>query len=95
VVGSVIDPATVGNPHIRAHAHEGRLFRMVLADALQAHDIECGVLIDKQLTTIAPARLRRSAREITNTLAAFGEALGKPWRAEEKAAATAAWMALG
>src|SRR5476651_107127 len=35
VVGSVIDPRTVGNPHIRAHASEGQLFRTVLADALQ------------------------------------------------------------
>ena len=34
VVGSVIDPATVGNQHIRAHANEGRLFRTVLEEAL-------------------------------------------------------------
>ena len=29
VVGSVIDPASVANPHIRAHASEGALFRDV------------------------------------------------------------------
>src|SRR4051812_8368454 len=33
VVGSVIDPAKVGNQHIRAHANEGRLFRTVLERA--------------------------------------------------------------
>ena len=48
VVGSVIDPATVGNPHIRAHASEGRLFRSVLESALQAHGISCEVIVDKQ-----------------------------------------------
>src|SRR5438445_13474336 len=33
VVGSVIDPQQVHNPHIRAHAQEGRLFRTVVEDA--------------------------------------------------------------
>lgn len=94
VVGSVIDPATVGNPHIRAHAHEGRLFRTVLEEALQAQGIECDILVDKQLAAAAATRLRRSSRDITKTLTAFGETLGKPWRADEKAAATAAWMTL-
>src|SRR5262245_16785453 len=36
VVGSQIDPAKIANPHIRAHALEGRLFRTVLEDALTA-----------------------------------------------------------
>ena len=30
VVGSTIDPDTIANPHIRAHAFEGRLFRTVV-----------------------------------------------------------------
>jgi len=33
VVGSIIDPATIANPHIRAHAQEGRLFRTVVETA--------------------------------------------------------------
>ena len=41
VVGSVIDPAKIGNPHIRAHAREGMLFRTVVEDALRSHGIEC------------------------------------------------------
>src|SRR5207244_616021 len=31
VVGSQIDPGSIANPHIRAHAFEGQLFRSVLA----------------------------------------------------------------
>ncbi len=94
VVGSVIDPATVGNPHIRAHAHEGRLFRTVLEEALRSRGIECDVIVEKQLPDRAAADLRRSRAAIARTVATFGKVLGGPWRADEKAAATAAWLAL-
>ena len=93
VVGSVIDPETVGNPHIRAHASEGRLFRTALADALAAHGVACDVIVEKELTAKAAADLGPPAR-IARTLARLGDAMGSPWRADEKAAATAAWMAL-
>jgi len=94
VVGSLIDPARVGNPHIRAHAHEGRLFRTVLEDTLRAQRVVCDVIVEKQLSAHASKALGRSPAAITRTVAAFGKTLGGPWRAEEKAAATAAWLAL-
>jgi hypothetical protein len=94
VVGSVIEPENVGNPHIRAHAHEGRLFRVVLHDALRAAGISSEVVVEKQLAAQSAKSLGRSAREIARALDVFGKALGSPWRAEEKAAATAAWIAL-
>ena len=85
VVGSVIDPESIGNPHIRAHAYEGQLFRTVLADALRANGVTCEVVVDKTLPhTPALAKL----------MTEFGRALGSPWRTDEKAAATAAWMRL-
>ena len=94
VVGSVIDPAQVGNPHIRAHASEGRLFRTVLEDALRAHGVACDVVVEKQLAAKAAAGLECGDGEIRKTLAAFGKTIGGPWRAEEKAASAAAWLAL-
>ena len=94
VVGSVIDPATVGNPHIRAHASEGRLFRTVLEEALRSRGITCDVIVEKQLPARAAAALKRPASTVARTVAAFGKTLGGPWRAEEKSAATAAWIAL-
>jgi hypothetical protein len=94
VVGSLIDPATVANPHIRAHAHEGRLFRTVLEESLAAHAVECDVIVDKQLAVQAAKELGRPASAVARTVASFGKALGGRWRAEEKAAATAAWLAL-
>ena len=94
VVGSLIDPATVANPHIRAHAHEGRLFRTVLEEALAEHAIRCEVVVDKQLNARAATDLGRPASAVAKTVAEFGQTLGGRWRAEEKAAATAAWLAL-
>jgi hypothetical protein len=94
VVGSVIDPAAVGNPHIRAHASEGRLFRTVIEEALRARKIDCAVFVEKKLGAESANALKRTSAQIAQTLGVIGRALGSPWRAEEKAAATAAWMAL-
>jgi hypothetical protein len=94
VVGSVIDPATVGNQHIRAHANEGRLFRTVLEEALRQRGVRCSVTVEKQVAAAARETLGRSDAQITKVLTMFGRTLGSPWRTEEKSAAVAAWMAL-
>ena len=94
VVGSVIDPKTVGNPHIRAHANEGQLFRTVLADALRPHGMPCDVIVEKTLAEHAVRGLRRTDAEIKKRIGALGKVFGGTWRADEKAACTAAWMAL-
>lgn len=94
VVGSLIDPQQVANPHIRAHASEGRLFRTVVEDALRAYDVPCTIFLEKQLATTAAAALHRNELAIKRTLAALGKAVGGPWRADDKAAAIAAWLSL-
>jgi hypothetical protein len=94
VVGSVIDPTRVGNAHIRAHASEGQLFRTVLEDVLRAHGVACEVIVEKQLATEAASRLRRRDGDIKKTVAAFGREIGGSWRADDKAASAAAWIAL-
>ena len=94
VVGSVIDPAHVGNPHIRAHASEGRLFREVVEDALRSKGVTVSVIVEKALASEAVRRLGRSEVEIKGAVAALGRGVDGPWRADEKAAATAAWMLL-
>jgi hypothetical protein len=93
VVGSLIDPATVANPHIRAHAQEGQLFRTVLEESLAAHAVHCDVIVDKQLASQVAKELGRPA-SVARAVASFGKTLGGRWRAEEKAAATAAWLTL-
>lgn len=94
VVGSVIDPERVGNPHIRAHASEGRLFRTVLGDALRAGGVRTTVLVEKALSAQAEKTLNRTGAAIGRIVADFGRVLGRPWAADEKAAAIAAWMML-
>ena len=66
----------------------------VLADALGAHGIACEVIVDKQLASRAAAEIGRTAAQIAHAVAEFGDSIGRPWRADEKAAATAAWIAL-
>jgi len=94
VVGSIIDPEKVANPHIRAHAREGRLFRGVVEDALRANGVRCAILVEKTLGAEAAKELRRPDAEIKRVVGELGRAAKGPWRAYEKAAATAAWMTL-
>jgi hypothetical protein len=95
VVGSVADPAAIANDHIRAHAEEGRLFRRVLEAPLRAAGLSVTVTVEKRLYLEASGLLRRPEADLRKEAAAFGKAVGGRWRAEEKAAALAAWMRLG
>jgi hypothetical protein len=95
VTGSDIDPAKITNPHIRAHAFEGRLFRTVLEDALKSQNCSCLVFVEKTVYAQAAKVLRRPEAELKKTVAALGKTLGGPWRSDEKAACVAGWVALG
>lgn len=94
VVGSLVDPASLHNEHIRAHGLEGQLFRTVLQDAFRAHNIPCAVLLEKIAYASAAEKLRKSSAQAKRVVAKLGEAHEGSWRAEEKLAALAAWMAL-
>lgn len=95
VAGSVVDPATIANEHIRAHAAEGRLFREVIERAARTARLRATVVVEKQLLDRAAKALRRSARGLKDRVSALGQDLDGSWRAEDKAAALVAWMALG
>jgi hypothetical protein len=84
----------IGNPHIRAHAAEGVLFRHVLTQAAKASGISSVHLVERGLPAAAAASLGWPARRLEATLEALGRMAGPPWRADEKAAATAALVAL-
>lgn len=94
VVGSTIDPAKVMNPHIRAHALEGQLFRTVLEGALRSCDIPCLVIVERTLYSGAAQSLLRTEADLKRAVAHLGRELHGPWRADEKAAALAGWLAL-
>ncbi len=94
VVGSRIDPASIANPHIRAHALEGQLFPTTLVDALRAKRVRSVVLTERDAYEEAAARLRKSIGEVRRVIQNLGQSVEGPWRAEQKLAALAAWLAL-
>jgi hypothetical protein len=98
VVGSQIDPDTIGNPHIRAHALEGRLFRSVVEQALQDHEIRTELVRERDAYSSVAARLQQSTDDIKRAIQALGQSAAAkvaPWRAEQKLAALAALFVLG
>lgn len=94
VVGSNVDPATIPNDHIRAHAEEGRLFRRVIEDVARKSEISTAITVEKQLLIQARRVLGRTLDRLKRDVAALGNELRGSWRAEQKAAALAAWMML-
>jgi hypothetical protein len=71
----------IGNPHIRAHAAEGVLFRHVLEVAAANNALRHRAFTEKSLPIDPGAN-------------ALGRIAGPPWRADEKLAATAAMRVL-
>jgi hypothetical protein len=94
VVGSLIDPSRIANQHIRIHALEGQLFREVVEQTLVATGLRCSVWRERDLYGAAAEALCEPESHIRSTLAAFGRDIDGPWRAEQKAAAVAAWLVL-
>jgi len=94
VVGSQIDPDSIANPHIRAHALEGRLFRSVLEESLRAHRIRANILIERHAYAHAVEELKQTNQNVRRKIQNFGREMETPWRAEQKLAAVAAWLAL-
>jgi hypothetical protein len=94
VVGSTIDPARIPNDHIRAHAEEGRLFRNVIETAARAANLRPRIVVEKELYAHAAKALGIPAPRLKARVAALGESIEGPWRAGEKAATLAAWLAL-
>ena len=88
IVGSMgQDPAKIGNPHIRAHAAEGQLFRHAVEVAAQASGLS--------YLSHAPEEVAISAgAERAAKVQALGKGLIHPWRTEERCATLAAWICL-
>ncbi len=94
VVGSTIDPETIANQHIRAHAAEGRLFRTVVERAAQRRGLRPTIVRERDVYAVASRSLRRSQDQLRRAVAELGRAIQGPWRADEKTAAAAAWLVL-
>jgi hypothetical protein len=93
-VSSDADPARLANPHVRAHAAEGRLFREVLELGARGAGLPSLLLLEREALSRACAALHRPEASLRSALAELGRTAGPPWRADEKAACLAAWVAL-
>jgi hypothetical protein len=94
VVGSLIDPAKIGNDHIRIHALEGQLFRGIVKAAADRRHVASSIWRERDIYGLAAHQLRRSESAVRQTVAEFGRPMEGPWRAEHKAAALAAWLVI-
>ena len=94
VVGSDGDPTKIANPHVRAHASEGRLFREILEAGAAAQELPCFVLVEQGAYEEAAKALHRGVGSLQRAVTELGRTVPGPWRAEEKTAALAAWLAL-
>jgi len=94
VAGSSTDPESIHNPHMRAHAREGQLFPQSLAAAAKTMRIAAVTMVESEVFTIAAAKLAKSPDAVKLAVTELGRNVGKPWSAEEKAAAAAAWITL-
>lgn len=94
VVGSLIDPKTIGNDHIRIHAMEGQLFRGVVIAAAEKSGLKCSIHRERDLYAEAVKRLKKPEAAIRKTLSEIGKHVDGGWRAEQKSAALGAWLIL-
>jgi len=88
------DLKRIGNPHIRAHAAEGVLFRRVLAVGAEANGLKSHTFSDRNFDEAAAAKLGASYSLVKRSLSSLNAAVAPPWRNDEKQAAMAAWLML-
>src|SRR5947209_9844840 len=80
VAGSDIEPERIANPHIRAHAQEGKLFRTVLEDGARRAGLRCVTLLERDLFTQAAEALGRPAPDLQRAVTALGGGVGEAGR---------------
>ena len=94
VVGSLIDPNRIANPHIRAHALEGALFRRVAVEGLAGLRIGSTVVVEREVYGAAARASRITERQLKGRVAELVGQVSGRWRSEEKTAAAVACLAL-
>jgi hypothetical protein len=88
------DLARIGNPHIRAHAAEGVLFRRVLEIGAESNGLKCHAFSDREFDGAVAMRLSANYSKIKQSLDDLRQSVSPPWRTDEKQAAMAAWIVL-
>jgi hypothetical protein len=84
--------AAIFASHTLLHAAEGELVRDALSEAAAAADLPVVRHRQKELAATAERQLGLDGDTLRIRLAALGQAVGPPWRHEQKDAALAAWL---
>ncbi|PYT12853.1 MAG: hypothetical protein DMF51_12210 [Acidobacteria bacterium] len=80
--------------HALIHTADGNHFRDALADACRRCELEVARVRQRDLIDRAVATLRKPPGQLAATVRALGQPLGAPWGADQKSAATLAWLLL-
>jgi len=88
------DLARIGNPHIRAHAAEGVLFRRVLEIGAESNGLRWQAFSDREFEKAVATQLGAEYSKIKQSLDDLRQSVSPPWRTDEKQAAMAAWIVL-
>jgi hypothetical protein len=80
--------------HPLVHTAEGEMYRTAIARACEAVGLRVVRVPAKDLQARAPAALGLADGAVRERLESAGKASGKPWTAEQRECALAAWMAL-
>jgi hypothetical protein len=94
VVGSLIDPESIANEHIRIHALEGQLFRQVVQDGVMGSGLTYSIWRERDLYSAAADTFNQREERIREALGALGRTVPGSWRSEQKVATLAAWLVL-
>jgi hypothetical protein len=70
------------------------LFRGVAEGAVTASGLPCSIWRERDLYTLAAGILGQAEESIRRAVARLGGGVAAPWRVEQKAAATSAWLVL-
>jgi hypothetical protein len=88
------DLKRIGNPHIRAHAAEGVLFRQVLETGAERNGLKCHTFSDRNFDEAAAIKLGARYSQVKRRVSSLNVSVAAPWRNDEKQAAIAAWFTL-
>jgi hypothetical protein len=92
VVSNLVEPTRVAGAHPRAHAQEEALYRDVVVQSLATTGLDVTVHLDAALRPEVAEQLGDA--KIDTMLKGLARTVGTPWRAAEKHASLAAWLAL-
>jgi hypothetical protein len=80
--------------HALIHTADGEHFREAIRRGCREAGLELLPIREREAPSAAAERFKTTEAEVTRQVTEAGKAVGAPWRADEKLAALAGWLAL-